>query len=313
MEKLNKIKDKQIYGVKLYWFSLIILVGIVCLIIGSVCDLNISNSLYNKNSGFGNFIETYGEGIGYLGGCVGGTLLFLGLYKNEKIAFKILGYILLILPVVLSTVLFGKAIGPNEYGITVNKPLNYIIAFILSILVCVIIYFVTNKDDKRKLIISGSIIALSIILTVAIVNGGLKFIGGRPRYRYLLGDSVSKDGLNETFLNWWQFQPFKYLSGDYHKSWPSGHSGITTSLLSLSFITPVLKRNNKWTSFIIFIVMFIITIIVSVFRIIVGAHFLSDVSTSIILVSLIILLSSYIVNRIDNKTNDSNKNTLINE
>lgn len=310
MEKIKRLLDKQVYNVKIYWFILIILFGIICLIVGSVCDLNISNSLYNKNSPFGNFIETYGEGIGYLGGCVGGTLLFLGLYKNDRLIFKILGYILLIFPIVLSTVLFGKAIGPNEYGITLAKPLNYIVALILSIVVCGIIYAITNKENKRNLIISGSIIALSIILTVAIVNGGLKFIGGRPRYRYLLGDSLSKEGLNESFLNWWQFQPFKYLSGDYHKSWPSGHSGITTSLLSLSFISPVLKRSNKWTSFIIFIVMFIVTIIVSIYRIIIGAHFLSDVSTSIILVSLIILLSIYIVNYFDNKTNNLNKENI---
>lgn len=305
MGKIKNFLNKDIYGVKVYWLLLTALIGLVGIIVGSIYDLKLSSSLYDKNNAFSNFVETFGEGIGYLSGCIGGTLLFLGLYKNNKLIFRILGYFLLVFPVVLSTILYGKAIGPNEYGITISKPYNYVFAVTISIIVCLITYFIVNKKEYRSLIISGSVIAISIILTVAIVNGGLKFIGGRPRYRYLIGDAISKDGLNESYKNWWQFQPFKYLSGDYHKSWPSGHVGITTCLLSISFITPVLNKSNKWSCLIIFSIMSIITLVICICRIIAGAHFLSDVSTSIFLVSLVILLSSYIVELFDNKFSKS--------
>ena len=119
----------------------------------------------------------------------------------------------------------------------------------------------------------------------------------RPRYRFLMGDGSTKalEGLNETFRAWWEMKPFSHTSGDYYKSWPSGHTSTAAIALTLGLFPQVAEKKYKYEDLIFFVIGFLHLILVAFARIVAGAHFMSDVSFGAFISVLGILISLYLV------------------
>lgn len=274
-----KILKKEYCGIKLYWFLFALALATIGIIAGSFVDLNLSKALYDPYSGYGNFVETFGMAIGYMMAPFGGTILFLGLYKNKKLWLRIVGYVVLVLSLLVATYMFGNSIGPKEeYGLTTGRTLGYVFSLLCMGLASILAVLLADQSDEKQLIKVGLIILFTMVFQLVLLNLFLKYLAGRPRYRYLMGNAEDLSGLSESFRSWWELQPFKYTSGDYHKSWPSGHTATATVTLTLAFASTIAKKKWRYLGLSFFLLGLAYTIVVAFARIVAGAHFLSDVS-----------------------------------
>lgn len=295
---------KNINGIYVYQIIIVLLLGIIGIILGSFYDFNISKNIVNTSSPMGGFVETLGESLGYMMIPIGGTSLFIGLYKRKNVWLKVLGYFLLLISIGIGIYFLGDSfIASNDsYGITFNVPISYVISSLTIIITSIVTYFLLDNKEQDKLIKAGIIILVSMLLQFLILNL-LKSIGGRPRYRFLIDESRNIN--NETYKNWYEFSPFKFKN-DFHKSWPSGHTATACVTMLLATLSPCLRFKFKYSEKVLFYIGFAYTLFIAFFRIYYGAHYLSDVSFGLIISSLICFLISFAFRNLFMKKENTN-------
>ncbi len=300
---MDKFIKKRIFGIPLAFYYLIASICLILIVIGSFLDKNISTALYDKNNAYGYFFESFGTFLGYMMVPCGATCLFLGLKDDKRWWVKTASYFLLILAFLASSYVYGGSLyeGKEEYGLLVGKLPAYGFALFMMGLSILLAYMFVNKKDKRMLLIVGSIILLSMAIQLVLLNFFLKYLACRPRWRYLMGDALDQNGLNESFRAWWEMQPFSYTSGDYHKSWPSGHTATAMISTTLPLLSLVEEKKHKYTACVLGSIGFAYAFIVAFSRIVAGAHFLSDVAFGGLFSVLGIIASYFIVEAINKK------------
>lgn len=138
----------------------------------------------------------------------------------------------------------------------------------------------------KKLAIFG-IIVMAVQLTFVEV---MKILWGRVRFRDLLAA-----GSYDTFTPWY------HINGNTgNKSFPSGHTagaGMSYLLMMLPYSSK--KSENK--ACLCFIVPFIYTSIVAFTRLVMGAHYLSDVTMGGVISFTVVLIAMAVYERLDKK------------
>lgn len=129
---------------------------------------------------------------------------------------------------------------------------------------------------------------------------------GRMRYRAIqsdLGDSLIKSGQLEGYTEWYKSngQPnagiLKLFEETYHvedafKSFPSGHTCAAGSVYCIMLLPDILEfKNNKVKTALCWTLPVVFTALVGLSRIMVGAHYLSDVTIGGTLSFLCIMIS----------------------
>ena len=276
----------------------ILLIGLV---LGSFFDLQINQALFDRYNGFGLTISSFGMIPGY------GALAFLGgalfsiAFYNKNNFNKWLRLALMALGVIAAGAMV-YFLGTDLFGVNGFDQKNiYWLGFvIMGLVVCGLFVFgflLGKKNENKYMWIAILIIFLAML--IALVPGVtlLKKIMNRPRYRIAVAEGYV------SFHNWWE--PFKdrdvlinaypnILSKEEFKSYPSGHAGAT--MMSVIFLSYIPLLNKKWMKYqtLFFYIGFAWTLLVMFARLIVGAHYLSDVCTG----ALIILIFYYISNEI---------------
>ncbi len=185
---------------------------------------------------------------------------------------------------------------------------NYLIKAVIAIVIIYPLFFIgyhfaKKSDDK---LLTGRIMALIIVMAFSFaIMQVLKGVFNRPRYRTAV---LGYEGIG--FVPWYSpvtntpelIQKFD-LAADEFRSFPSGHSILSVSAIyilpSLSWIFPKLK--NKQIMMTVIGLVFCIIIIMS--RMILGAHYLSDVSAGAIISTIISIVFFMIQMRISSKEN----------
>ena len=198
----------------------------------------------------------------------------------------------------------STSLGVTAYTIMFKDTLGYIfkligyekgmdaafIMFVLTFLGCVFCFFATfavrsMKDETIKNLLT---FAIAVIIIAAVANGFVNIIKipvGRMRYRSMNTVGGQSIGGFANFTRWYVFngqmdkQQMRELFGttDACKSFPSGHTcsaGMTYCLIMLIDALGIKSRGKKAA---LWICPVIYTGIVAVSRIMVGAHFFSDV------------------------------------
>ncbi len=300
---MEKFIKKKIFGVPLAFYYGIIVLCLIGIIVGSFADQSISVALYDKNNAYGYFFESFGTFLGYMMLPCGATCLFLGLKDHKKWWVKVIAWAILFIVTLASAYVYGGSLyeGKEEYGLLVGKIPAYGFAVFMVGLSVLMTFMFVNKKDKRSLLIVGSVIIIAMGIQLALLNLFLKYLACRPRWRYLMGDALDQNGLNESFRAWWSMQPFKYTSGDYHKSWPSGHTATAAITTTLPLLSLVEEKKHKYTAAIFAGIGLVYTVVVAFSRIVAGAHFLTDVSFGGLFSTLGIIASYFIVEAADKK------------
>ena len=269
-------------------------------IIGSFLDLQISEAIYSKNNTFGLVMSIVGTLAGYSPLALAGGILFgLALTRKYHVVMKVLIYIASVVAFGLGVFFAGREFfGPNGFPQENLKWLGYVITLPFMCGAGFLGYYFSKNNSDRCLLNVVMILLIAIFLSLIPGVTLIKWIFHRPRFR-TLSDPLYAD---ITFHNWWQrctnykdLMALYNISSEEFKSFPSGHAGASLVIsLAAVFLPYFDKRINK-SQIVLFYFGFGWTILVAFVRILVGAHFLSDVSMGALLVALCMFVANEFV------------------
>ncbi|MEA4875388.1 MAG: phosphatase PAP2 family protein [Anaerorhabdus sp.] len=245
-----------------------LLLFLVVILVATFFDLKISMLVYNPNSLFGQILEACGE----FPASMIAMFSSVGLWytsPNHKKWFVTIGYGVL-------TILFGfmSAMLPSHYF-----NWNIVVTIVLTICYIGLSYYLCTKIKNEYLILfrKACIIGLLMFVLQILTVTGLKMLWGRERYRNMFPNL-------ELFTPW--FLPQGLTSNNEFMSFPSGHSANAAMLIWLTLVPSFTSFNKKlWT-----IIPIIWIVVVPFSRIIMGAHFLSDVTFGVIITLVYFIL-----------------------
>lgn len=277
----------------------IIMLAILILLIavGSFCDLKISQGVFSITNPIAVGFASFGTFPGSIVFGIMGMLIIKGFAKKNKFLL-LLGIVLFILFQGLG-ILFSYHMS-DEYWFNVPSFVKLLICAALIIGAEIPFISIIKGADEKK------ITKYFFFLFIVAIFGWffpsfIKDIWARPRYRFLVGVDSSglvigiKTGL-ENFRNWFNIDPsvrdsFVLLGIDKGEftSFPSGHVANTACVLALAAIGYINPKYEDKANKILWI-LFIYCLLLGFTRIVMGAHFLSDVAFGLLIDVLFIFL-----------------------
>ena len=278
--------------------------GVVSLLVATFFDKNVTNLVMNQNSVFGNIFQNYAD--------QGANIVLFAAFEIiawtiwRRIQDDVLRYVMTIGALafafnqmlailqdmlsytysMLNNLSKGIPMGvANNTAAVKNYPevLRWGLAVILTAVLSVLFYnWLQSKSDADiRYLITAALVGIAVVFIAQTTIGEMKSLWGRFRpyeMTTVAGNTVS------------EFTPWYHLNGiNGHNSFPSGHTMSGWLFLYLVFFVPRgnISAQKKMTIF--GIAMGILT---AMSRVRIGAHWLSDVTVSSIIVGLIIFMAS---------------------
>lgn len=244
---------------------------VIFMIIGSCFDYSISLKIMNQQNLFGRLGAVYGHLPLLWALSVSGSLLLLLAYRSKKDVGKIS------LGIILNVIAIGKIHGDQIKVFHMSFLLSLIVA--LGLVLFVNLFFIklfqNEKNDRiKRIVIFTLVVTLGQLFFVNI----LKIIWARPRMRMIVVQPAA------SFQPWWTMGcEFKAtlmqlgIRAEEFKSFPSGHTSAASCCFILCAL-PLMKE--EWSRYRspIFVGCFVFAFLIAVSRIIMGAHFVCDVT-----------------------------------
>lgn len=229
------------------------------LILGAFADLPLSHYLYNPGSLFGKVFEVIGE---FPSSFIASFCAMIIAVSQKRIGFKQIGSFMLsiLLSVMAGFLLITYWEGPKALGI------------VFAIVVLLINFFgarVICREENSNACQAAKI-GLWLFLIVIVFFNLVKLGWGRERYRHMVAT-----GDFSGFSNW--FIPQGLASGNEFMSFPSGHSANAAIVMWITLLPSFIPSLEK-KEIVLKISASIWIGCVMLSRIIMGAHFLSDVT-----------------------------------
>lgn len=255
--------------------AVVYLILLGCFVGLSFVDLDITLKAYNPNDAFARVFEYVGEQPFQFMTVVASALLFRLRPKDALWKNILFGLVFAIL-----TVFFAGYAGGQMYsysnGFGYGK-LPYLFLGVTSLYVLfgvLFAYLIKIKDAKRMFAYALSVVLLYAL--VWLVMTGVKVIWQRPRWRYLVTTDDPIGGFRSVWApspNW----PFRSI----YASFPSGH---TMNAVGAMVLIPLLKEQfSLKNTFSLRVAVYLWSLLTALARIVIGAHFASDVSMGFIL------------------------------
>lgn len=236
----------------------------ISLIVASFYDLKIDIALNNPSDFIANWFYKTGEFPTTMICPLAGLAI---LKCAEKKIGKIIGAVISVggsmyLGTYLSSYLFIDDI--------FNMPFGALLGLYFGIFLLFISRYIVIKEEYKKALL---ILAITGIVAMAIQLGVIniaKIFWGRIRMRELI-----RIGSYDSFAPW--YKPQGITSSNEFKSFPSGHTA-SAGMSYLLMLLPFVDKKYESKKALLFIAPFIYTSIVAYTRLVMGAHFLSDVT-----------------------------------
>ena len=263
---------------------------LVMIIVGSFLDLQIDQAIFSKNNGFGITVAALSMVVGYgVLAAMGGVFLYHGL-KIAKATWQKVLFIVASVLVLGLTVFFcarKEFFGVNGWDIPNLLWLGYVLATPLMGASMFGGYYLASKANNPRLwlliLVAAAFAALALLLGTTAVKG----IFNRPRYRILVSEHPN------LFYNWWErCTNSKDLMEQYNvgteefKSFPSGHAAVSALTMFGVVIFPFVSGKELKNQVIYFYIGLAYTLFVAFTRLLVGAHYLSDVGMGALITTL---------------------------
>lgn len=279
-------------------------VGVLSLLVATFFDKNVTNAVMNQNSIFGNIFQNYadqGAGIVLFAAfeIIAWTIWrrvqddvlryvmtigALAFAFNQMLAIlqDMLSYTYSMLNNLSKGIPMGVA---NNTSAVKNYPevLRWGLAVVLTVVLSFFFYnWLQSKSDADiRYLVTAALVGIAVVFIAQTTIGEMKSLWGR--FRPYEMTTVAGNTMSE-------FTPWYHLNGiNGHNSFPSGHTMSGWLFLFLVFFVPRgnISAQKKMTIF--GIAMGILT---AMSRVRIGAHWLSDVTVSSIIVGLIIFMAS---------------------
>lgn len=277
----------------------------VLLIIGTFLDLQISKAIaalnpgeYYSTNAFAVFFECFGEMPVYFLPSLGFGIIFYYLYKHIGLKkwFKVFGLTMCVLGMLAlnfyaSHKLF-KYYQIHVAIINIDKIIRLLYEGIFGLILALISFIIAlliakNVGPKtlKSLAICSLIVVFTALLSQVIVQA-IKPIFGRARYRLM-----NTTGDFSEYTYWFNISIGKEVSleqlamgveEDGYKSFPSGHTTAAAVMLALMSI-PKLFKTDKLRTNLVTALAFLFVFMVGYSRMLMGAHFLTDVTFATII------------------------------
>ena len=291
------VLDKKYHALLMRGMSAFAVLLVVMLAIGTFADYQIAQAIYTPDNPFVIFVSTFGLFPMVYPACFFlGVLMQRSLASQKSPAQRIIGAVVYAaLALLLGTLItrailsirdgFGGIVG-GELPTLVRMGIGAVIGAALCTL-----GFKAGKANNAKDLARRVLIVLVVLIVSYVAAEIVKNFMVRPRPRVLL---AGYEGIN--FCPWYQknsgveqFMSAFGLERDAFKSFPSGHSVQAAAFLSafygLSLVYPSLRQKLG----VALVVEIVFALVIMSCRMILGAHFLSDVSMGA-LVSVIAFL-----------------------
>lgn len=270
---MNVMDDKnRIFEKKNCIIVACILVGL--LIVGTFFDYQISSAVFNEQNIFGIILASYGQLPAMLCFSISGTLIIkISLSKTSfSRMIAIAGGVLLNILAVL-----GIMMDPMLYIEGMSLFVSLVIAIVIVLIVNFGIWKISEGADKKDMKTFICILLGTILVEIILINI-IKIPWARPRMRMI---ATQPDAF---FQPWWvigndmkdHLMALGVASEEF-KSFPSGHTGNAACAILLG-ILPLIAHKLKGKETMLFFLGFAFACLVACSRIIMGAHFLSDVT-----------------------------------
>ncbi len=275
---------------------------LVTFIIGSFADQAINQALFSRDNGFGLTISAIGTIPGY--GCfalLGGMLFISAKRSIDNKVIKILAMIFSFAAYGLGVYFSGREFfGENGFTNPSLYWLGFIIAAVILAGIAYLGYYLGKQSDNKNLWIIIVILFAAYFFSLIPGVTALKNIFHRPRYRLLATDEAQAAGLY--FHSWWlpckdykSFMETLNVTKEEFKSFPSGHAGASMVFPLTAAFIPFVNRKYEKLQLPLLYGGFAWVLFVSFTRMLVGAHFLSDVSMGALLTTIFLLISNEVI------------------
>lgn len=252
----------------------------LCLLTGTFFDYQISSTLFNSFSLFGRFVEAAGELPFELTASVAGIMLVRAARPDSK-ASKWLA----VLGILVNVGLAGyEIIGSLRVGGKLIAA-QLVLTFALVIVANVIAYRLTRDTEPDELTRWALMVLAVWVAQATILNVIVKPLWSRPRMRVI----EVTPGLN--FQPWWVIgnpDKWTYIAAgvikDGFKSFASGHTAHAAIGLMLAGLPAAAFTEKPSRRRVVFWAAAVVAALVAFGRIVIGAHFLTDVSCGFALV-----------------------------
>ncbi|MGN0405170.1 MAG: phosphatase PAP2 family protein [Bariatricus sp.] len=261
--------------------------GLIALLIFTFTDLQISQAICRKQFP-ARVLEIIGE-IPFMVMTLSGCAMLIRFRNRQK---KLAG-ILTLSGIGILFLLISAMGGFMVYNYMSRNIENVpgILAPVMGIVMAAVAVWIAVKvpEDKRKAAVSFAITALIYFVLVIVVMNSLKTVWGRMRFREMT------DPLTQ-FTPWYQICSRGGFS-DVYASFPSGHSmNSAAAILLILFprFMPGLVGKEKMLR----VIVYLWIVLVGSSRVMMGAHFASDVTVGIMLSLLLFELTRTVVFKI---------------
>lgn len=265
----------------------LIIVWIIAAFLLESSDLLISTSLYNPDSGWAKLLEKYGEIPGLIVVLVGIHIYVVTLKESSNLkTILFTGFLLTTGSLVTIYIFWALSLAITEGSAVFNQNRNYF--FLAAILLNIIISILFKKRYKfsKKSILFSRLSFKMFFFGYLLLVQPLKIFWGRIRFR----------DLAENYSNFtaWYFP--NGITGN--QSFPSGHAAMGFMMIALFVF---LMDKSFYKRIILKGIILSWALAVCISRVVIGAHFASDV-----LFGAMIMVISYLL--IINKISASIKN-----
>ena len=239
-------------------YLLLFLIWTILAVIFGIYDLDISKQLVNQNSVWAKFLQEYGMIPGLLV-ILSGIFIYYSLIKTKSDVWSYVQKVVFFL--------VGSGLIFHLFDILFDSvALSHLVTFlIISVAINLIFFIIIYKIEQVK---SEAVVKYSkVVVTVALFGyviciQGVKYFWGRVRFREL-------DAAFSQFTVW--YLPQGITGSD---SFPSGHAAMGWMLLPLLIL---LVNKKAWLTSSSTILIFIWAVVLASSRVVIGAHYASDV------------------------------------
>ena len=233
-------------------------IWIILAVIFGIYDLDISKQIVNQNSGWAKFLENYGMIPGILV-ILSGIYIYYSFIKTKSDVWSY------IQKVVFFLVNCGLIFYLFDILLNIATSKYFIIFIIIALVMNLMIFIVIHKRNQGKSIIRikyAKVVVGMALFGYVIFIQGVKYFWGRVRFREL-------DAAFSQFTPWYLPQGITGFD-----SFPSGHAAMGWMLLALLIL---LANKKQWVKYSVFILIFLWGVTLALSRVVIGAHYASDV------------------------------------
>ena len=266
-------------------YGVLLAVTAALLVLGVFFDTAIDDKLFQPDNVMAKVMEYVGFFPPFVFVSSAFAVLFFLVKGEDK--NRILKKTLLVAGAALSYFFFGFTGTETAFESILPRLLVSLGAAVLLTPLTFLVFRRKSEETLKRLSIFLIFASIVAIVSSLISINVLKYIWGRPRYREMIADG---DYLLEAFTPWYKINGFT-LHG--HHSFPSGHTAAASNLLVLCALEEVFPDAERRKGTVVFLVaIYIVAMAYS--RMILGAHFLSDVAGGFLIAFLTYAIARYV-------------------